>query len=231
MAARSTRVVIHNELNVPLTHVEDNLSGGDWTEPLRPPPVIGPGATMWWQSESADWSVGTGTEGRARYRIGADAEMDVHWNNPFVGLCFYEQGISGPYGLYFSGGKGDNAEVNYTLISNERVAVPGYLPSKHGFRFRNHWPSIHITSITLPDPFGDILVGDASWGLCGGMSFASRDYFEAGQRAPLTETNPAGEGDPLFDYIVRRLSQSLSIGDVADFVKYADPIYPDTDDM
>ena len=48
--------------------------------------------------------------------------------------------------------------------------------------------------------------------------------------APEQTTNPTGEGDPLFDYIVRRLAQSLNVGDVADFMKYADPIYPNTDD-
>ncbi len=154
----------------------------------------------------------------------------LHWDNPFAGTNFYEQGVEGPVGLYFTGGKGNNCEVNYFLISDERVAVPGYLPSTHGFAFPNHWPSIHITSITLPDPFADIAVGNASWGLCGGMSFASRDYFEARQLAPAQTNNPTGEGDPLFDYIVRRLAQSLNAGDVADFVKYADPVYPDTDD-
>ena len=100
----------------------------------------------------------------------------------------------------------------------------------HGFAFTNHWPDEHITSITLPDPFGDILIGNAAWALCGGMSFASRDYFEAHMWAPTPPTNPTGEGDPLFDYIVQRLGQSLNVGDAADFVKYADPVYPDTDD-
>jgi len=100
----------------------------------------------------------------------------------------------------------------------------------HGFAFTNHWPDEHITSITLPDPFGDILIGNAAWALCGGMSFASRDYFEAHMWAPTPSTNPTGEGDPLFDYIVQRLGQSLNVGDAADFVKYADPVYPDTDD-
>ena len=63
------------------------------------------------------------------------------------------------------------------------------------------------------------------------MSFASRDYFEAGQWAPAQTTNPPGEGDPLFDYIVERLGQSLNVGDAADFMKYADPLYPDTDSV
>jgi len=223
-------VTIHNQTNQVLTHLSDSLSGGEWTEPLTPPGSIAPGAVVWWQSESD--GVATGTEGRAAYRIGDSGDQfDVHWDNPFAGTNFYEQGISGPYGFYFEGGKGDNAEVIYSLISNQKVAVPGYLPSIQGFHFKNSWPDEHITSITLPDPFGDILVGNASWGLCGGMSFASRDYFEAGRPAPVQSTNPRGEGDPLFDYIVQRLGQSLNVGDAADFVKYANPLYPDTDDV
>ncbi len=230
MAARSTRVTIRNQIGLPLRHIDDSLDHGEWTDPLTPPGEIPSGQTMWWQSESD--GVATGTEGRARYRIGDTGDViTFHWDNPFVGTNFYEQSITGPYGLYFEGGKGDNTEVRYALIPAARVAVPGYLPSTHGFSFPNKWPSEHITSITLPDPFGDILVGDASWGLCGGMSFASRDYFEAHLRAPRQPTNPAGEGDPLFDYIVRRLAQSLNVGDAADFVKYADPLYPDTDDV
>jgi hypothetical protein len=154
----------------------------------------------------------------------------IHWDNPYIGANLYEQSVSSHHGLYFRGGTGNDAEPEYHLISPERRAAPGYLPSTHGFHFTNSWPDVHITSITLPDPFGDIPIGNASWGLCGGMSFASRDYFEARQLAPSRTDNPPGEGDELFDYIVRRLAQSLSLDDVADFVKYADPIYPDTDD-
>jgi hypothetical protein len=156
--------------------------------------------------------------------------MYLHFNNPFAGNNKYDQNITGPCGLYFSGGKGNNTNLDYYLIPDQKVTLQGYLPSKQGFAFANSWPSMHITSITLPDPFGDILVGNAAWGLCGGMSFASRDYFEAKQLAPAQTTNPTGEGDPLFDYIVRRLAQSLNTGDAADFVKFADPAYPDTDD-
>lgn len=230
MAARSTRVTIHNETQQVLTHLSDSLDHGEWTDPLSPPASIPPGAVVWWQSESD--GIATGTEGRAAYRIDDNQhQFDVHWDNPYVGTNFYEQGISGPYGFYFEGGKGNNAESIYHLISDEKRAVPGFLPSVYGFHFSNSWPSEHITSITLPDPFGDILVGNASWGLCGGMSFASRDYFEANRPAPVQSVNPRGEGDQLFDFIVQRLGQSLNVGDAADFVTYADPLYPDTDDV
>lgn len=230
MAARSTRITLRNQTTATLRRVDDSVESGEWTDPWTPPAEIKAGSNASWQSESD--GIKTGTEGRARYRIdGGPHEISFHWSNPYVGTNFYEQGVSGPFGLYFSGGKGNNTEVVYSLIPDCRVAVHWYLPSTHGFTFRNTWPDQHITSITLPDPFGDILVGNAAWGLCGGMSFASRDYFEARKWAPDQETNPTGEGDPLFDYIVRRLSQSLNVGDAADFVKYANPLYPDTDDV
>lgn len=229
MAARSTRVTIRNQTGATLRHIDDSLEHGEWTQPLTPPAEIAAGATVWWQSESD--GAATGTEGHARYAVvGSNNVIGFHWDNPFVGANFYEQSVSGPYGLYFSGGTGNNAEAVYSLIPDCRKAAPFFLPSTHGFAFGNSWPDEHITSISLPDPFGDILVGNAAWGLCGGMSFASRDYFEARMHAPIQSTNPRGEGDPLFDYIVQRLGQSLNPGDAADFVKYADPIYPDTDD-
>src|SRR5690348_17468067 len=152
MAARSTRVTVRNQTGVTLHHIDDSLEHGIWTDPLSPPAEIGPGATMWWQSESD--GVATGTEGHARYAVvGSNDIVTFHWDNPFVGANFYEQSVTGPFGIYFSGGTGNNTEATYSLIPNTRVAVPGYLPSTHGFAFSNQWPAEHITSITLPDPF------------------------------------------------------------------------------
>ena len=58
MAARSTRVTVRNQTDVTLHYIDDSLEHGIWTDPLSPPAEIGPGATMWWQSESdgiRDW--------------------------------------------------------------------------------------------------------------------------------------------------------------------------------
>ena len=52
-------------------------------------------------------------------------------------------------------------------------------------------------------------IGDASNGLCGGMAFAVRDYFEA-SRPPPSDTTPPAEG-PLFDYVVQRLLDSFHL--------------------
>ena len=54
-----------------------------------------------------------------------------------------------------------------------------------------------------------IPIGDASNGLCGGMAFAARDYFEAG-RTPTTETTAPGEGR-LFDFLCARLFDSFDL--------------------
>ena len=52
-------------------------------------------------------------------------------------------------------------------------------------------------------------IGDASNGLCGGMVFAARDYFEAG-RTPPPDTTPPSEG-PLFDFLVDRSFDSFCL--------------------
>ena len=85
-------------------------------------------------------------------------------------------------------------------------AIPGFLPSRHGFHFANRWPSTPAFS------WGAGLVrlglGDASRGLCGGMAFAVRDRFEHGTPPPVDATPPAA-GTPLFDEIAHRQLDSF----------------------
>jgi hypothetical protein len=88
------------------------------------------------------------------------------------------------------------------------VRVPGFLPSTSGFHFGNSWP--HQPTLTIPFPTGPINVGDAAGGLCGGMAFAARDFFESGEPIPATTTNPPAH-TPLYDYLVRRLFDSFDI--------------------
>ncbi len=228
MAFRTTQIKIRNQTGVRLQYIKAEVHGM-WTPGLLPVPDFAPGQTRWFRSENN--SPFAGTEGRVWYKVGDGPELFIHWNNPAVGLAFYEQSAPPGYGIYFTGGQGNDAEAEYTLIPSSRVEVRGFSPSRHGFAFENSWPEMHITTIDLPDPLPGLPVGNAAWGLCGGMSFASRDYFEANLWASEASTNPSGEGDPLFDYIVDRLLQSLNSGDVGDFVKFSDPAYPDTDDM
>jgi hypothetical protein len=88
-----------------------------------------------------------------------------------------------------------------------RVRVEGFLPSKHGFRFSNCFPCGPVVTVRLPG-LGLVPFGDASRGLCGGMAFAVRDYFDAGEAIPVPE-EPPEPGSPLFNYLVRRLWDSF----------------------
>jgi hypothetical protein len=109
------------------------------------------------------------------------------------------------------------------------AAVPGFLPSTHGFHFANDFPHVPLRSIGIPGVVS-IPIGDASNGLCGGMAFAVRDYFEAG-RAPPPDTSPPGSG-PLYDYLVKRLFDSfgLPLGPVR-YLDLMDPALPDGESL
>ena len=84
--------------------------------------------------------------------------------------------------------------------------MPGssrFLVSTHGFVFGNDWPT--QPAVVLATPFGDINIGDAGAGLCGGMVFAALDYWYAGAVPPARR--PA-QGDALFGHLVQRLIDS-----------------------
>jgi hypothetical protein len=101
------------------------------------------------------------------------------------------------------------------------VRVPGFTPQASGFRFANHFPHVPLRSIGIPHVVA-VPIGDASNGLCGGMAFAARDYFELG-RTPPTDTTAPGSG-PLYDYLVQRLLDSFGLP--AGPVRYLDLMNP-----
>src|SRR5207244_10205615 len=86
--------------------------------------------------------------------------------------------------------------------------VPGFTPSANGLRFTNSWPSEPDIVVQVP-PLGNVPIGDASNGLCGGMVFTVLDIFNAGL-PPLEDAQPA-QGSRLFNYIVRRLFDSFNL--------------------
>jgi hypothetical protein len=104
-------------------------------------------------------------------------------------------------------------------------SVPGFLPSTFGFRFANDFPKVPVRRIGIPGVFS-IPIGDASNGLCGGMAFASRDYFEA-HRTPPSRTTAPGSGK-LFDYFVKRLFDSFNLPyGPARYLELMSPLLPD----
>jgi hypothetical protein len=86
-------------------------------------------------------------------------------------------------------------------------AVEGFLPSRHGFRFRNSWPAstieVRVGPMSVP-------IGNADRGLCGGMVFAARDRFDRGETPPAQELPPRPD-EPLFDEIVDRQLASFRL--------------------
>jgi hypothetical protein len=87
------------------------------------------------------------------------------------------------------------------------MPTPGsFLPSRDGFTFTNAWPS--EPDVAVPTPFGQIDIGNADAGLCGGMVFAALDYWHSGIAPPAARPAPA---DPLYRYLVRRLVDSWNL--------------------
>jgi hypothetical protein len=88
--------------------------------------------------------------------------------------------------------------------------IANFLPSTHGLHYANSWASAPV--VEIPTPFGNVTVGDAKHGLCGGMAFAVRDLFEAGKAPPPNTGNPASTS-PAFHYITARLLDSFDLPD------------------
>jgi len=88
-------------------------------------------------------------------------------------------------------------------------AVAGFRASVNGLHFTNSFPSEPDIVANVP-PFGNVTIGDASNGLCGGMVYTTMDVFLAGL-PPIPDTSQPAPGSPLFNYIVSRLFASFDI--------------------
>lgn len=88
-------------------------------------------------------------------------------------------------------------------------ALNSFRPSTHGLRFANYWPP-GTPALTLDTPLGQIAIGDAGNGLCGGFCFTVLDLHRAGSRPPADTAPPPG-GSPLVNYLTRRLIASWNV--------------------
>jgi hypothetical protein len=232
MALRTVRAFLHNETTAPLTLTRADLDEGAWGDDgrQRPPATISAGATAMMRSESSGFPPG-GTEAHVNYRIGSDSTENValHWNNPILGHNSYHQSTDPDHFVFRVGGPGKDAVVHFFLRPGGPRST-GFLPDRDGFKFANHWPD---TPYSLPPLRGSVLdlkYGNAANGLCGGMVFAARDYFDQGSSIPSTTTAPFGEQDPLFLYLVDRQFATFSVDTVSLMLKLMNPLYPDTDE-
>jgi hypothetical protein len=232
MALRTVRVFLHNETTFPLNLTQATIDDGAWGDDGRqqPPQTIAPQTTAMMRSESSGFPP-AGTEAHVSYRIGSDSSENValHWDNPLSGSNSYHQNTDPDHFVFRTGGTGNDAVVHFYL----REAGPrstGFLPVRDGFKFSNQWPNTPYSLPPLKGTMLDYKYGNASNGLCGGMVFAARDYFEAGLSIPEVMTAPVGERDLLFRYLVDRLFATFSVDSVSLMLKLMNPLYPDTDE-
>ncbi|WP_234371104.1 hypothetical protein [Streptomyces sp. XY431] len=253
-------VVIRNESPVPLIWDRDELDHGGWTDPWYPSRVgtVAPGATAEWRAEGDLVIVPTtGTEGRVWYNIDGDPgrQLYVHFDSPLVesqyGNTFHVWAPPG-FAAAYSGGQGGDARLTISFRDSVRRQVRGFVPSVNGFQFPNSW-SADLPAMTvgflwnrLLDELGVDAAGalgivrvDDGWlpithanaGLCGGMVFATMDYFAEGKLPPATTTAPTSEADPLFRYVRDRLLDSFDIGGSGHrWLGYSSPHYPNGDE-
>jgi hypothetical protein len=81
-----------------------------------------------------------------------------------------------------------------------------FLPSRDGFAFTNSWPP--APAISMATAFGEIDIGNAADGLCGGMVFAALDYWYAGVPTPTEQPKPK---TPVYKFLVRRIIDSWHV--------------------
>jgi hypothetical protein len=94
-----------------------------------------------------------------------------------------------------------------TELASAQVRVPGFAPSTNGFHFSNTFSNVPLVNIDVGGI--QIPIGSAANGMCGGMVFTVRDYYES-RMFPPPDTNPPSQG-PLFDYLVARLIDSFNL--------------------
>ncbi|WP_392895017.1 Crystal protein ET79 [Streptomyces sp. LN699] len=134
-SARSTKVTVVNGTTTTMYRNYTSLSHGVWDD-ATPPEKIDGGASAAWGSHSSGMM--TGTEGYARYAVGTDGEISIHWNNPYAGGNGYSCDVPAGYSCSRSGGGGNNAEVTFTIGRNGvRAATPASGFSTTGAGARN----------------------------------------------------------------------------------------------
>ncbi len=97
------------------------------------------------------------------------------------------------------------------------AAATAFDPRRHGFDFVNSFEGDMLIDVPL---VGRVDVGDAPYGLCGGMSFAALDSFYAGVEVPDFASGSYGlppqefeSGEPLRSYVYGRQMDSLRADD------------------
>jgi hypothetical protein len=92
----------------------------------------------------------------------------------------------------------------------------GFLPSKHGFAFRNAFKGSPLPAVLRNAESGPLNAVKSSvsaglpseYGLCGGMSLAAADFYLSGLKAEHGKTVPE-HGSALYEYLYQRQTDSM----------------------
>lgn len=223
--SRSTTVRVVNATGVAMTLAAAKLGAGRMVG-QGPSGHLAPNGTATFVN-AASGRFGS-ANGSVRYGW-ADDTVTINWRNPFAGMNSYRIEVDGDsIGCVCDGDDDDRSTiVTFTIIPSRKVSVPGFRPSTHGFRFTNSWPDEPLKRINLL--IGTLPIGKASNGLCGGMCFAVRDYFEARRATPTMTVQPP-DRSALRGYLIDRLIDSFDLpAGVAPYATLMSTRYPTND--
>ncbi|KTL61589.1 phosphatidylinositol-specific phospholipase C domain-containing protein [Photorhabdus laumondii subsp. laumondii] len=123
---RSVTITLINDTNCKLELKHEKLNEGDWSDGQTPPLQIEKNNQVVWKSEQREYF--GGTNGFVEYKINVGSENKeikfyLSWDNPFFLENGYEYRIigdcEGEFELLCSGGKGNDAIVDFHLTSPE----------------------------------------------------------------------------------------------------------------
>lgn len=103
--------------------------------------------------------------------------------------------------------------------------VQGFLPSIYALKFMNAWPDLPL--IVIQTPFGPINIGSTAFGVCGGMAYVARDFYEFHALPPTQTHAPTTKDDPVCQFTVSRFFDSMSPAAVTTYYGLMDPALPD----
>ena len=184
---------------------------------------------MYRQGGAARWA--SATDGRRFGRLDMQTDGNFVLYDP-AGVPLWATGTDGHPGAFLVMQDDGNLVIyapNGAALwaSGTNIAVrrvPGFLPSRNGFHFPNSFPNTPDFRINVLGQ--TIAIGNAANGLCGGMTYAARDIFQAAQLPPAGSVGPTS--GPLFDFIARRLMDSFELpGGPLKYMGLMNPTLPD----
>ena len=223
--SRSTTVRVVNATASVLQWGSASLSSGRWSG-AAPGPPLPPRGLVTFRNEASN-RFGSAA-GEVRY-LTAAGSVSMHWSNPLVGRNSYRIDTADTaVGVVCDGDDDDQQTVvTFTIVPSRKVKVPGFLPSTHAFRFTNSWPDDPLKRVNLH--LATVPIGSASNGLCGGMAYAVRDWYEARRPIP-TDTVAPPDKSALRSFIIDRLIDSFDLpAGVVPYATIMSSRYPNDD--